>query len=74
MSEAWLLWLVARYPHPAALARRVRHGSLFAALARLEAHGLITHRREQYRLTRRGIAELATARAIAQLVVRSHLA
>jgi DNA-binding PadR family transcriptional regulator len=74
MTEARLLSLVARYPHRAALARHVRQGSLFTALARLEARGLVTRRREHYRLTRRGVAELAMTRALARLVARSRLA
>lgn len=68
MSEARLLSLVERYPHPTALARRVREASLFAGLRRLEARGFLTRRRGQYRLTRRGRDELALVRALARLI------
>jgi DNA-binding PadR family transcriptional regulator len=74
MSEARLLFLVARYPHRAALARHVRDGSVFAALRRLEARGLVMRRRELYRLTRRGGEELALTSALMRLVERSLLA
>ncbi len=67
MSEARLLSLVERYPHPTALARRARDGSFFTGLRRLEAHGLLTRRRGLYRLTRRGRDELALLRALARL-------
>jgi DNA-binding PadR family transcriptional regulator len=67
MSEARLLSLVERYPHPTALARRAGDGSLFTGLRRLEACGLLTRRRGQYRLTCRGRDELARVRAIARL-------
>jgi DNA-binding PadR family transcriptional regulator len=68
MSEARVLLLVAQYPHPTALARSVRDGSVFVALRRLEAGGLLTRKRGQYRLTRRGERELALTRAILRLV------
>jgi hypothetical protein len=58
MSEARLLVLVARYPQPVALARRVG-APLFPALRRLEADGLVTTNRGLYRVTRRGRSELA---------------
>jgi len=35
MSEARLLLLVMRYPHPSALARHARDGSVFAGVRRL---------------------------------------
>ena len=69
MSEARLLSLVERYPHPAALARRVRDASLFVGLRRLEARGFLTRRRGQYRLTRTGRNELALLRALARSAV-----
>jgi len=47
MSEARLLSMVERYPHPIALARRVRDDSLFVGLRRLEANGFLTRRRGQ---------------------------
>ena len=68
MSEARLLSLVERYPHPTALAWRARDGSLFTGLRRLEARGLLTRRRGLYRLTRRGRDELALLRALARLL------
>jgi DNA-binding PadR family transcriptional regulator len=74
MSEARLLSLIVRYPHRACLARKVRDGSVFAALGRLEARGLVTRRREQYRLTRRGVDELTMTRALARLIVRTRIA
>ena len=70
LSEARLLHLVAEYPHPTALARRVRDASMFPALRRLEARGFLRRRAGQYRLTRRGCDELAFARALARLVAR----
>jgi DNA-binding PadR family transcriptional regulator len=68
MSEVRLLWLVARYPHRAALARRVRDGSMFDVLRRLEARGWVRRQRDQYRLTRAGRDELAMAAALLRLV------
>jgi DNA-binding PadR family transcriptional regulator len=64
MSEARVLLLVRLYPHPRALARRVRDGSLFVVLRRLEACGLLRRQRGLYRLTRRGERELALTRAL----------
>lgn len=69
MSEARLLWFVLRYPHPTALARHVRDGRAFAAIRRLEAGGLVTRRRGEYRLTRRGRDELAITQAVTRLLV-----
>jgi hypothetical protein len=71
MSEARLLFLVARYPHRSALARHARDGSIFAALGRMEARGLVTRRKELYRLTRRGSHELSLTYALARLVAGS---
>jgi DNA-binding PadR family transcriptional regulator len=71
MSEARLLALVARYPDPTALARRARSGSIFPALHRLEARGLVRRQRGAYRLTRSGRDELALTRALARLVARA---
>ena len=71
MSEAQLLSLVRRYPHRAALARRAKSGSVFAALRRLEAEGLVRQERSQYRLTRRGERELVMTRALARLLARA---
>jgi DNA-binding PadR family transcriptional regulator len=67
MSEARLLSLVATYPHPTALARRVRDGSTFVGLRRLEARGYIRRRRGLYRLTVRGRDELALTMALLRL-------
>lgn len=68
MSETGLLWLVRRYPHPRALARKARHGSVFAGLRRLEARGLLTRRRGEYRLTRRGREELVVTQMVTRLL------
>jgi DNA-binding PadR family transcriptional regulator len=73
MYEAQLLSLVMRHPHPAALARHVRDGRIFAALRRLEARGLVVRRRGLYRLTRRGRHELSMERAVARLVAQAYL-
>jgi Mn-dependent DtxR family transcriptional regulator len=74
MSEARLLRLVLRYPHPTALGRHVRDGRVFAALRRLEACGLVTLRRGEYRLTRRGRDELVMTHALTRLLARTHSA
>lgn len=68
MSEARLLSLVVRYPHPAALARQARDGAVFAGLRRLEARGLVTRRRGHYRITRYGRSELALTHALIRIV------
>ena len=68
MSEARLLWLVARYPNATAPARRVRGGSAFDGLRRLEALGYVRRQRDQYRLTRNGRNELAMTLAVLRLV------
>ena len=71
MSEARLLWFVLSYPHPTALARQLRDGRAFGAIRCLEAGGLVTRRRGQYRLTRWGRDELATTQAVARLLART---
>jgi DNA-binding PadR family transcriptional regulator len=71
MSEARLLALVLRYPHPTALVRRARDGRVFPALRRLEARGLVTRRRGQYRLTLRGRHEVAMTHAVGRLLLRT---
>jgi DNA-binding PadR family transcriptional regulator len=71
MSEAGVLTLVSRYPQPTAVARRMRDGSLFVVLRRLEAAGLVRRQQGQYRLTQRGRNELVMTRALARLVARS---
>ena len=70
MSEARLLSLVARYPQRAALARRVRDGSVFEMLRRLEARGYVWRQRDHYRLTRAGRNELVMTLALLRLVRR----
>jgi DNA-binding PadR family transcriptional regulator len=72
MSEARLLWIVRRYPHPTALARHVRDGSVFTALRRLETRGLVTRRQGHYRLTKHGRHELGMAQTLTRLVARTH--
>jgi DNA-binding PadR family transcriptional regulator len=71
MSEARLLSLVLRYPHRTALARHAPDGSVFEALRRLEARGLVRRQRSLYRLTRLGRDELALARAVTRLIARA---
>jgi hypothetical protein len=73
MTELDLLSTVGRYPHRAALARRggIAAVSLFSALRRLEAEGLVVRRRESYLLTTRGKRELDIGRALARLVVQA---
>jgi DNA-binding PadR family transcriptional regulator len=71
MSKARLLSLVARYPHPTALARRVRDGSMFVALRRLEARGFLRRQDGTYLLTRRGRDELAMAGVLVRLLART---
>jgi hypothetical protein len=73
MSEARLLALVSKYPHPVALARRGRDGCVFHGLHRLEDRGLVCRRQGLYRLTGRGTDELAMTRALARLVIRTGL-
>ncbi len=66
--------LLVTHPNRTALARKARDGSVFVALSRLERRGLITRRRDTYRLTRRGRDELKLVRALARLVLRTYLA
>jgi DNA-binding PadR family transcriptional regulator len=73
MSEAWVLSLVDRYPQRVALTRHIHDGSVFAALRRLEARGLLRCREDHYRLTRRGRDELAWTRAVARLLNASRV-
>jgi DNA-binding PadR family transcriptional regulator len=74
MSEGRVLWLAAKHPHPAALARHARDGRVFSVLRRLEACGLLTRRRGEYRLTKRGRNELDMTRALTRLVARTQTA
>jgi hypothetical protein len=71
MSEARLLWLVFRYPHPTGLARKVQDGIVFSGLRSLECRGLITRQSDHYRLTRRGRDALTMTCAIVRLVSRT---
>jgi Mn-dependent DtxR family transcriptional regulator len=73
MSEGRLLALVARYPDQRALLRRVRDGSVFAGLDRLERRGLVRRQRERYRLTRSGRDAVVMTRAVTALVARTRL-
>jgi DNA-binding PadR family transcriptional regulator len=73
MSEARLLALVARYPNPRALLRRVRDSSVFTGLDRLERRGLVRRQRDSYRLTRSGRDALVMRRALTSLVARSRV-
>jgi len=70
MAESRLLALVMRHPHPTALARRVRDGSVLARLRVLEARGLVRRHHGVFVLTRRGRDELALTVALARLVSR----
>jgi len=67
MSEIGVLFLVAQFPHPVALARRVRDDSLFPALRHLEAGGFLWRQHGEYRLTRRGRDELVISHALIHL-------
>jgi len=71
MSEAWLLSMVFRYPHPKALARKAQNEAVIAGVRSLERRGLVKCYRDHYRLTRRGRDELAMALAISRLVWRA---
>jgi hypothetical protein len=68
MAVEELLWLVARYPHHTALARRARDSSVFAGLRHLEVEGLVYRRRGAYRLTAAGCDELFAVGALARLL------
>ena len=63
--------MIERYPHPSALFRQARGGSIFAALQRLETTGLVRRREDRYRLTRQGRNELAINRALLRLITRA---
>jgi hypothetical protein len=71
MSEAHVLALVARYPHPSALARRAADATVFEGIRRLQAQGLVTRRGGLYRLTRHGAREDAVSKSLARLVTRT---
>lgn len=71
MSEAWLLSMVFRYPHPQALARKAQNGAVVVGLRSLERRGFVKRYRDRYRLTQRGRDELAMACSIARLAWRA---
>jgi hypothetical protein len=71
MSEAWLLSMVFRYPHPTALARKAQNGAVIAGLRSLERRGFVRRYRGHYRLTQRGRDELAMTWAITRLTWRA---
>lgn len=71
MSEVRLLWLVFRYSNLTALARKVQDGAIFPGLQTLESRGLLTRRRDSYRLTRQGREALEMTHAIARLVTQA---
>jgi hypothetical protein len=72
MTEAALLSLLLRHPHPAAIARRVNASTLHEGLSRLEHAGLLSRGRAAYRVTARGRAALELHQAL-ELSVRRGL-
>ena len=54
MSEAALLSLILRYPHPVAIARRVGGATMCIGVKRLETHGFVARRGGLYRVTGSG--------------------
>jgi hypothetical protein len=72
MTEATLLSLLLRHPHPAAIARRVNASILHEGIARLEGAGLLTRGRAAYRVTARGRSALDLHQAL-ELSVRRGL-
>ncbi len=71
MSEATLLSLILRYPHPVAIARRVSAMSLRPGLERLEERGFLTRRDGLYRVTDRGRRALAFRRSLQAALERA---
>ena len=71
MSEAALLSLISRYPHPVAIARRVGAPSLQPGLRRLEERGFLTRRDGLYRVTDRGRTALAFRRSLQAALERA---
>jgi DNA-binding PadR family transcriptional regulator len=63
--------LVLRFPHPTALARQVRDGSILAALHRLEAVGFVRRQHGLYRVTKYGRDELEMTVALTRLVAHT---
>ncbi|HEX4518860.1 MAG TPA: hypothetical protein VH063_04675 [Gaiellaceae bacterium] len=73
MSEPALLWLLLRYPHPVAIARRVSASSLHEGLRRLEGSGYVSRRRGLYVVTERGRHALEFSQAVQMSVQRALL-
>jgi hypothetical protein len=71
MSEAALLSLLLRYPHPKAVLRRVGGATLSLGLPRLERAGLVTRRRGLFVVTRRGRNVLELDQAVRACVGRA---
>jgi hypothetical protein len=71
MSEAALLSLLLRYPHPKAVLRRVGGATLARGLPRLESAGLVTRRRGLFVVTRRGRSALQLDEALRACVSRA---
>lgn len=69
MSEATLLRLVRRCPHPAALARQSGKPAPFPGLRRLEQAGLLIRRGRLYRITRKGQHELELQQALVRALL-----
>jgi hypothetical protein len=70
MTEAALLSLLLRHPHPAAIARRVNATTLHEGISRLERAGLLTRGRAAYRVTARGRSALELHQALEMSVRR----
>jgi hypothetical protein len=64
MTEAALLSLLLRHPHPAAIARRVNASTLHEGISRLERAGLLSRGRAAYRVTARGRSALELQQAL----------
>jgi hypothetical protein len=71
MSESVLLSLLMRYPHPVAIARRVRAPVLREGLEHFEKAGLVVRRGGLYRVTDRGRRALALDHAVQRSVQRA---
>lgn len=71
MSEAALLSLIVRYPHPVAIARRVGAPGLQLGVQRLEQRGLLARRDGLYRVTERGHSALAFRRGLQAALERA---
>ncbi len=71
MSEAALLSLISRYPHPVAIARRVSAPGLQVGVRRLEERGFLNRRDGLYRVTDRGRTALAFRQSLHAALERS---